>query len=480
LQQHACDTRLTIGNDLKQNHLIRRQQFSLEAHSIFLDYSRQRINSLTIEYLIALAEEFQVREKAVALMQGDKINVSENRAALHTALRTIEYKPVWVDGYDIMHDVMNTREQIKIIATHIRSGKWLGHTGKPIKDIVNIGMGGSDLGPRLCIRALADFSSAELGYHFISDVDPESFKKAVRFLDPQSTLFVISSKSFTTKETLLNAKKAREWFGMEHYPEQHFIAVTANPVRASQMGIKTILPIWDWVGGRYSLCSAVNLITAIAIGYERFIELLLGASNMDNHFLHTEFAENLPVLMAMLGIWNTNFLNIDNLLLLAYSQKLEYFIPYVQQLDMESNGKSIDMAGRAVNYATGPIVWGGLGNQAQHSYLQLLCQGTHQVSADFITLKSHDNYVINEMCDYQLNVLSEGVDCIGQSHGFIAGNLPINHIKLADCTPFTLGAFVALYEHKIFVQSIIWNINPFDQPGVESAKRVGGLSEAVS
>lgn len=357
-----------------------------------------------------------------------------------------------------------------MISNRIREKKWLGHSGLPITDIVNIGIGGSDLGPRVCINALSNYISKEFNYHFISDVDPVSFNDVIAKINPQTTLFIVSSKSFTTKETLLNARKAFALYEDMASIDQHFIAVTAHPERAYQMGIKTVLPIWDWVGGRFSFCSAVNLITAIAIGYEQFVELLAGAHDVDTHVQFTDFKNNIPVLMALIGIWNNNFLNIHNLLILTYSKKLEYFVPYVQQLDMESNGKSIDVNGRMVDYATGPIVWGGLGNQAQHSYFQLLCQGTHRCVGDFITLKTNDEHEINSMCHYKMKVLSEGIQTIENPYGYIPGNMPMNHLILSDCSPYTLGALVALYEHKIFVQSVIWNINPFDQPGIESAK----------
>lgn len=480
LQKHAEDIRLMTSNEFNQNPELRKQKFSLEAHPICLDYSRQKIDQATVGHLVALAKEIGLQEKIAALIQGDKVNKSENKPALHTALRQMGNKPVWVDGCNVMDAVLHTREQIRLISEKIREQKWLGYTGKPIKNIVNIGIGGSDLGPRLCISALNTYCSSELNYHFISDVDPDSFHNVIHALDPQTILFIVSSKSFTTKETLLNARKAMALYDSEHNTNQHFIAVTANAAKANQFGINTVVPIWDWVGGRYSLCSAINLITAIAIGYEHFSELLAGAHSMDNHFLHTEFEKNMPVMMALLGVWNNNFMNIHHLLVLAYSQRLEQFIPYMQQLDMESNGKSIDMNGRVVPYATGPIVWGGLGNQAQHSYLQLLCQGTHKVTADFITLRSLDNHIINAMCDYKMQVLSEGVDFKNQPNGYIPGNIPVNHLSLNQCTPSSLGALVALYEHKIYVQSVLWNINPFDQPGVESAKLINHFSKIVS
>ncbi|KGP63652.1 glucose-6-phosphate isomerase [Legionella norrlandica] len=460
-------------NSSSQSHLVvdpNNYDCKRQINCIEYDYSRQRVNQVIIDLLIELANEVQLQEKIDGLINGEKVNVTEGRSALHAALRDLSYKSIMIDGVDIMSEVINTREKIKVVSDKIREKRWLGYSGLPVTDIVNIGIGGSDLGPRLCIHALSDYISKEFHYHFISDVDPVSFNQVIAKINPQTTLFIISSKSFTTKETLLNAKKAFALYEDVAFIDQHFIAVTAHPERAHQMGIKTVLPIWDWVGGRFSFCSAVNLITAIAIGYKQFIELLAGAHDVDNHLQFTDFKNNIPVLMALIGIWNNNFMNIHNLLLLTYSKKLEYFVPYIQQLDMESNGKSVDMNGRAVNYATGPIVWGGLGNQAQHSYFQLLCQGTHQCVGDFITLKTNDEHAINSMCHYKMKVLSDGIKAVKNPYGYIPGSMPMNHLMLSDCSPYALGALVALYEHKIFVQSVIWNINPFDQPGIESAK----------
>ncbi|RUR20243.1 glucose-6-phosphate isomerase [Legionella sp. km535] len=480
LQKQASHIRLLTGTGLRELTLAHGSQYRKQLGSVTFDFSRQRVSEPIIDLLIQLANEAGLPEKIDGLMNGFKVNVSENKAALHTALRDFRNNPVYVDGFNIMKEVMDTREKIKIISDSVRNRQWLGYSGKPITDIVNIGMGGSDLGPRLCINALSTYSTASLNFHFISDVDPDSFNQVVARINPQTTLFIISSKSFTTKETLLNASKAIKLYASGQAVDHHFIAITAHPLRAHQMGIKTVLSIWEWVGGRYSFCSAVNLITAIAIGYEQFSELLAGANSIDKHLKSTDFKENVPVLMGLLGIWNNNFLNIHNLLILAYSKRLEYFIPYAQQLDMESNGKSIDLNGRVVNYATGPIVWGGLGNQAQHSYLQLLCQGTHNCAADFITLQTHDNHILNDMCDYKMKVLSEGIESIENPNGYIPGKMPLSHISLSDCSPYSLGALVALYEHKVFVQSVIWNINPFDQPGVESAKSVSDVFSVLN
>lgn len=471
LEKHTHSLRLARPSDFKGDIVSRNNQLKLQNDNISIDFTNQRVNETTIELLIDLANERNLNDKIHALIRGDKVNKTENRPALHTSLRVLDEKPIFVDGQDIVPDVLSTREKMREISTQIRTKQWLGYSGKPITSIVNIGIGGSDFGPRFCINALQDYVTDGLSYHFVSDVDPCSFKNAVANLEPETTLFIISSKSFTTKETIHNTKKALAWLNTPLHVDKHFIAVTANTQKAKEFGFNRVLPIWDWVGGRYSLCSAINLITAIAIGFEQFHQLLAGANSMDQHFCNAEFKQNLPVLLALLGIWNNNFLHINNLLVLAYSQRLEYFIPYIQQLDMESNGKSIDNQGRAVNHATGPIVWGGLGNQAQHSFYQLLCQGTHRIALDFITVQSFDNELINMMCESKKQVLTNGVIDTGNPNGYIPGNIPLSHIKLADCSPFTLGELIALYEHKVYVQSVIWDINPFDQPGVESAKQ---------
>lgn len=472
LKNHALSMQFSTVNDLHEADSSRQKQFTIKTPNISLDYSNQRFNSTTLELLFALANERKLSEKIHHLMQGDSVNLSENQPALHTALRVMNTDPILVNGHNIVPDVLQTREKMRDICQQLRSGQWLGFSGRPITDIVNIGIGGSDLGPRFCINALSNYSTKHLNYHFISDADPTAFSAAVTGLKPETTLFIISSKSFTTQETLYNTQKAIAWVGKEHLVDSHFIAVTAQSERAQQQGFKHILPIWNWVGGRYSTCSAVNLITAIAIGFEQFTQLLEGANHMDQHFLHTEFSNNMPVILGLLGLWNINFLSIHHLLMLTYSKHLEYFVPYIQQLDMESNGKSIDTQGRAVNHDTGPMVWGGLGNQAQHSYYQLLCQGTHKVTLDFITLQTHENKLIHEMYRAKKWVLTHGIIDEKKPNSYIPGNTPLNHLSLPDCTPTSVGELIALYEHKIYVQSVIWDINPFDQPGVEIAKQV--------
>ena len=441
------------------------------ACNIQVDYSNQHITPQTLALLLELADSVDLRQKIHGLMRGDTVNLSENRPALHTALRASGEKPVWVERFNVMPDIVNARHQMRDISECIRSNNWMGFAGTPITDVVNIGIGGSDLGPRFCINALTQYASPHLKYHFISDIDPDGFKQTIQSLQPETTLFIIASKSFTTQETLYNAKKAMDWIGEKHIAK-HFIAVTAQTDKARSFGIKTILPIWDWVGGRYSLCSAINLITAIAIGFDAFQDLLSGANSMDNHFHDAPFSDNLPVILALLGVWNNNFLHRQNLLILTYSRSLEYFVPFIQQLDMESNGKCIDNQGCPVNHSTGPLIWGGLGNQAQHSYYQLLCQGTHRVAADFISLNTLNGELINDLCMAKIRVLTQGVLMPENPIEHISPNLPLNHIQIENNSPFTIGALIALYEHKIFAQSVIWNINPFDQPGVDSAKRV--------
>jgi glucose-6-phosphate isomerase len=470
LQNHAHDLAFTSIASLFEANPERQAELTLTCHHTTIDFSHQKADQETIQLLVALAEERHLKTKIDDLFTGETVNFSEDRPALHTALRSQSETPIMVNGRNIIQDVLQTRQAICNISQQIRSGQWLGYSGKRISDIVNIGIGGSDLGPKFCIHALAKYLDNTLGYHFISDADPDAFSSTVQHLNPETTLFIVSSKSFTTKETLYNTEKALAWLGLGHPHEQHVIAITANTPKATAYGIKTILSIWNWVGGRFSACSAINLITAIAIGYEQFEQMLIGANDMDKHFQHTEFHSNLPVLLALFGIWNINCLHIQSLLILTYSKYLEYFVPYVQQLDMESNGKSINNQGHSVNHQTAPIIWGGLGNQAQHSYFQLLCQGTHKVALDFITFSHHENTLINEVLLAKKHILAHGFNNKYKPNEFIPGNSPLNHIQLSQCSPRAIGELIALYEHKIYVQSVIWDINPFDQPGVEGAK----------
>lgn len=463
LKSHAESTR---------SHRVAEQgsyPFKLQHKGLSIDFRHQHLDATTCNLLVELARSRQLDEKINALISGDKVNTSEQRPALHTALRAPSNQILELQGRNLIQDVAATRAQMQDIATKIRNNEWYGYSGKAITDIVNIGIGGSDFGPRLCVDALADYTAMHLGYHFISDADPHAFRNTVKRLNPETTLFIVSSKSFTTKETLLNAKKAMDWYGANPIAT-HFIAVTAHIEKAKAFGIQTALPIWVWVGGRFSFCSAINLIGCIALGFEQFMHILDGAHDMDLHFQQAPFIENIPVMLALIGIWNINFLHIPNHLCMIYAKQLEQFVPYLQQLDMESNGKSIDIQGRALNYATSPLVFGGLGNQAQHSYFQLLCQGSHTIAADFISSKEFDGELINQVCHSKMHVLANGIHKEG--NGYIPGGMPINHISLEACTPYQLGALIALYEHKIYVQGTIWNINVFDQPGVENAKQV--------
>lgn len=449
---------------------FRQRQNIVHTSGIWVNYSHQCLTKEILSLLFSLSESCFLKRKIEALMNGEYVNIGEKKPALHTALRIMNSDDsIMIDGRNIVDDIMQIREKMYCVAEQIRTSNWLGFSGEPITDIVNIGIGGSDLGPRFCLRAFSNLLMPKLRYHFISDADPCVFNDIIEPLRPETTLFIIASKSFITQETLYNARKAKAWIGEAHL-ERHFIAVTAEEEKAKAFGIKTILPIWSWIGGRYSLCSAINLITAIAIGPLAFSELLAGANSMDEHFRHASFDANLPVLLGLIGVWNNNFLASRNLLMLTYSKYLDQFVPYVQQLDMESNGKSTDHRHRKVSFSTGPIIWGGPGNQAQHSYYQLLCQGTHKVAVDFLTIQMFNDNMINQMCFDKIQVLSEGV----KSENFkrcIDGKVPLSHIEIKDNSPFTIGALIALYEHKVYTQSVIWNINPFDQPGVESTKQ---------
>lgn len=471
LHYHANLLRLHPINALKKEGA--NLAFKIDCLGISLDFSRQKMNSQTFELLLQFAQDRDLKNKIASLFRGDNLNASEHRPALHTALRHFDAQPIWVDGKDVIPSVERVREEIRIISEKIHNGLWFGYSGLPIKDVINIGIGGSDLGPRFCVQALKKYHTPYVKTHFISDADPDAFSDVCDSLNPETTLFIISSKSFTTKETLDNMKKALAWVNApKQYMDKHFIAVTANGSKARDYGFTTILSIWSWVGGRYSSTSAINLITAIAIGFEHFNCFLKGAYQMDKHFQTRELHENMPVVMALIGLWNINFLRIPSLLYLVYSKKLEFFIPYLQQLDMESNGKSIDIDGHNLMYSTAPIIWGGLGNQAQHSYYQCLCQGTHKVAIEFISSDEFKDSLIDFYCREKMHVLGEGIDS-GEPQSYIAGGVPISHLSLKSINPTSIGALISLYEHKIFAQSVLWNINAFDQPGVDSAKQLG-------
>ena len=368
------------------------------------------------------------------------------------------------------HDVSLMREQMQAIVEKIRSNQWFGYSGKPITDIVNIGIGGSDLGPKFYFDALNKLETKpQFKCHFISDADYYSAKECLEPLSPETTLFIVSSKSFTTEETMMNANLAIEWIGHADAMATHFIAVTANLEQAKKSGYQHIIEFGRWVTGRFSVTSAINLINAIFFGFDSYLEFIKGAEEMDKHFLTTPWQDNLPMMLAFVGIWNINSLKIPTHLMLIYNAKLRYFVDYAQQLDMESNGKSYNKEGQKIDYATGPIIWGGLGNQSQHSYYQLLAQGNHQIAIDFLSVADDKNNYLNALCQKRKNSLYHGIQAKEESYS-IKQHASINHIELTELTPRSLGALIAMYEHKIFIQAFLWHINPFDQAGVESAK----------
>lgn len=502
LLKHKKQTENIQMRDLFAQDENRFEDFHLRFNDILLDYSKNRINKETMSLLMDLAKQSGLKDWTEKMFNGEKINHTENRAVLHTALRNRSDEPVYVDGQDVMPEVKSELEKMRAYSESIRSGHWLGYSGKPILDIVNIGVGGSDLGPVMVSEALHPYGKIGLRVHFVSNVDPSHICNTLRDLDPERTLFIVSSKSFTTQDTIMNAHTARDWL-IEHSRNEsavakHFIAVAANVEAATEFGIKeeNIFKMWDWVGGRYSLWSSIGLSIAIYIGMDRFESLLQGAYEMDQHFRKAPLEENLPVVLALLGIWYNNFYDAESHVLLPYDQHLHRFPAYFQQGDMESNGKRVTRDGNKVDYATGPIIWGELGITGQHAFYQNLHQGTHLVPADFIVPIDS----LNPVGDHQLVLLAnffaqtrtlmtgknekeareelaaegcseEEVERLYPSR-LMPGNKPSNTLLLKALTPKTLGSLIALYEHKIFTQGIIWQINSYDQPAVELGKKV--------
>ncbi len=475
----------------------RANQFSLEVDGLFLDYSKNRIEKETIDRLIALAEAAKVKEAAAAMFRGDRINRTENRSVLHIALRNRSNTPIEVDGQDVMPEVNRVLAQMADFAERVRSGAWRGHTGKPIRTIINIGIGGSDLGPVMAAEALKPYSQRDLSVRFVSNVDGTHLAEAVRDADPEETLFIVASKTFTTQETITNAESAREWLlkglgGDAAAVARHFVAVSTNAEKVSAFGIDTanMFEFWDWVGGRYSLCSAIGLALMVAIGPDHFTEMLDGFHAMDQHFVSAPYAENMPVLLALLGIWYNNFFGAESHALLPYDQYLARFPAYFQQCDMESNGKYVDQEGRPVSVQTGPIIWGEPGTNGQHAFYQLLHQGTKLVPCDFIGFHHSQNPIGDHHVKLMANFFAqtealafgktrEQVEAEGTAselvpHRVFEGNRPTNTILADRLTPYVLGQLIALYEHKVFVQGVIWNIFSFDQWGVELGKQLAG------
>ena len=471
----------------------RGERMTAEAAGIYLDYSKNRITEETVKLLVQLAEESGLRERIDAMFRGEKINITENRAVLHEALRTPKGTSIIVDGENVVPQVHAVLDKMTDFCNSIRNEKWKGHTGKPIRNIINIGIGGSDLGPVMAYEALKYYSDRRLTFRFVSNIDGTDFAEAVHDLDPAQTLFIVSSKTFTTLETMTNAHTARAWLlksfgGDENSVAKHFVAISTNAAEAAKFGIDTInmFGFWDWVGGRYSMDSAIGLSTMLAIGPDNFRAMLDGFHQMDEHFRTTPFERNLPVLMGLLGIWYNNFFGTQTVAVLPYEQYLKRFPAYLQQLMMESNGKYITLDGTKVDYQTSPIYWGEPGTNGQHSFYQLIHQGTRLIPCDFIAFEKplnplgrhHDILMANVFAQAEAlafgktpeQVEAEGTPDWLVPHRTFEGNRPSNTILAERLTPETLGKLISLYEHYVFTQGAIWNIDSFDQWGVELGK----------
>ena len=472
----------------------RGERLVVEAGDLYLDYSKNRLTHETVRLLVALADRAGLRRRIEAMLAGEKINTTEGRAVLHVALRAPAGASIVVDGENVVPRVHAVLERMADFAGRVRSGQWRGHTGKPVRNVVNIGIGGSDLGPAMAYEALRDFSDRSLTVRFVSNVDGTDMAESTGDLDPAETLFVVSSKTFTTTETLTNAHTARDWL-LEHLGDKeavrrHFVAVSTNTGAVADFGIdpENMFEFWDWVGGRYSLPSAIGLSLMVAIGPERFSEMLEGFHAMDEHFRTAPFEANLPVLLGLIGVWYRDFLGASTHAVLPYSQHLSRLTDYLQQLDMESNGKSVDLDGHPVGVETGPVVWGTPGTNGQHAYFQLLHQGTPLVPADFIGFcrpshvvgRHHELLMANFFAQTEalaFGKTSEEVEAEGTppplvAHRTFPGNRPTNTILAPELTPSVLGQLVACYEHKVFTQGTIWNVNSFDQWGVELGKQL--------
>ncbi|PSK91446.1 glucose-6-phosphate isomerase [Taibaiella chishuiensis] len=493
-----CNVRMT---DLFASDKDRFARFSLRQENLLLDYSKNRIDSKTLELLLQLADECQLKTAITAMFAGEKINRTEQRAVLHTALRNRSGAPVMTGGVDIMPDIQAVLQHMKRFSEAVIGGDWKGRTGKAITDVVNIGIGGSDLGPVMVTEALKPYKN-HLNLHFVSNVDGTHIAETLKVLNPETTLFLIASKTFTTQETMANAFTARQWFLDQGAAATdiaaHFVALSTNEKEVAAFGIdpQHMFIFWDWVGGRYSLWGAIGLSICLAIGFEHFESLLDGAYAMDNHFRNTDFAVNMPVILALLGIWYHNFFNAATHAILPYDQYMHRFAAYFQQGDMESNGKSVSRSGQQLDYTTGPVLWGEPGTNGQHAFFQLLHQGTQMVPADFIapaqshnpTGVHHDLLLSNFFAQTEALMNGKNADTATAEmkqqgldeatierllpYKIFEGNKPTNTILLKKITPYTLGQLIALYEHKIFVQGVIWNIYSFDQWGVELGKQL--------
>ena len=471
----------------------RGERFGIEDIGLYLDYSKNRITSETITLLLQLADECGLRGKIDALFRGEKINITENRAVLHVALRAPKGTSIIVDGQDVVPEVHAVLDKMANFSERVRSGAWTGHTGKRIRNVINIGIGGSDLGPVMAYEALKHYSDRKMTFRFVSNVDGTDFAEAVQDLDPAETLFIVSSKTFTTLETMTNAHTARAWTlqGLGGDPKavaKHFVAVSTNAAKVSEFGIDTenMFGFWDWVGGRYSMDSAIGLSTMLAIGPDNFRAMLAGFHEVDEHFRTAPFERNLPVILGLLEIWYSDFFKAETVAVLPYEQYLKRFPAYLQQLTMESNGKHVTLDGLPTDYPTGPIYWGEPGTNGQHSFYQLIHQGTRLIPCDFIAFiktlnplgRHHDILIANVLAQSEAlafgktaeEVKAEGTPDWLVPHRVFEGNRPSNTILAQELTPSTLGKLVALYEHSVFTQGAIWNIDSFDQWGVELGK----------
>ncbi len=502
LQQHQARIENVTMRDLFEGDEQRFERMSFTAGELFVDLSKHRVTDETIRLLLDLARASGVLQMRDAMFDGAHINLSEDRAVLHVALRNRANTPMLVDGHDVMPEVNAVLEQMRSFSNAVRSGTWRGHSGKTITDVVNIGIGGSHLGPQMVVRALRPFTDPELRVQFVSNVDGAVIHDVLKDLDPERTLFLIASKTFTTLETMANARTARTWLtdalGDEAAVARHFVALSTSDEKVKEFGIlpANIFPFWDWVGGRYSLWSAIGLSIAIAVGFERFEELLTGGHEIDQHFLNTPLERNVPVLMGLLGVWYGNFFGAQSTIVLPYDQSLEFLPSYLQQADMESNGKSVTREGEQLTWQTGPILWGSPGTDGQHAYYQLLHQGTKLAPADFLAPANplhplthhHDILLANFLAQTealmmgrdahetrellkQQGVKGERLALLTAAKTF-PGNRPTTSILFPQLTPHVLGNIIALYEHLIFTQGVIWDVNSFDQMGVELGKEL--------
>lgn len=501
LEHHYKTMRKVEMRDMFAKDPQRAERYSINFDAMMLDYSKNRINDRTMKYLLALAKECKLPEKIEQMFSGDKINLTENRAVLHTALRNRDNTPIYVDGKNIMSQINEVLAKMRKFSEAVRLGEFKGQTGKKLTNIVNIGIGGSDLGPKMALEALRKYWSKDINCYFISNIDGTACCEVLNKIDPETTLFIVSSKTFTTIETLTNARTCRKWLVDalgEHAVAKHFVAVSTNEKEVAKFGINTenMFEFWDFVGGRYSMWSAIGLSIALAVGMDNFEKMLDGAFEMDKHFRNTDLAHNIPVVLGLLGVWYNNFFGLRNQVVVPYDQYLSYLPAYLQQLDMESNGKFVSVNNEYLHYETAPVLFGGAGTDVQHSFFQMMHQGTSIIPCDFIIPAISHNEIGDHHEILVANVLAQGealmrgktvqeaaeelrkagkskaeIDKLKKFKSF-RGNRPSNTLVFKKIDPYTLGMLVAMYEHKVFVEGVIWNIDSFDQMGVELGKQM--------